>query len=133
MTYKDGYTGVAGVVNVAYPVNNIYENGTVKNDLLTKIITQKYISNMPWLPLESWSDHRRLGLPFFENPSVESPLPNMLQLTGSNYMHNQVNFFAQRLRYPASLKNANQKGYEQAMDALDGEDTNFTPLWWAQK
>ncbi|WP_127130620.1 SusD/RagB family nutrient-binding outer membrane lipoprotein [Pseudoflavitalea rhizosphaerae] len=133
MIYKDGYTGTPGVVNVLYPVNNIYKNGTIKNDQLTKIITQKYISNLPWLPLESWNDHRRLGLPFFENPSVESPLPNMLQLTGTNYMNNQVNFFAQRLRYPASLKNANAKGYAQAMEALGGDDTNFTPLWWAQK
>src|SRR5690606_22491949 len=72
MTYVDGYTGATGTANIAYPVNTIYKNGTVKNDALTKIITQKYIANMPWLPLEAWSDHRRLGLPFFENPAVEN-------------------------------------------------------------
>ena len=58
MNYKDGYTGAAGTVNLKYPENTIYKNGNVKNDLLTKIITQKFIAQTPWLPLETWSDHR---------------------------------------------------------------------------
>ncbi len=40
------------------------------NDALTKIITQKYIASS-LVPEEAWSDHRRLGLPFFENQAVE--------------------------------------------------------------
>ena len=39
MSFVDGYTGATGTVNIAYPVNTIYKNGTVKNDVLTKIIT----------------------------------------------------------------------------------------------
>lgn len=31
---------------------------------MTKIFTQKYIAQVPWLPEEVWSDHRRIGLPF---------------------------------------------------------------------
>ena len=93
MNFKDGYTDAAGVATILYPNNTIYKNGTVKNDLLTKIITQKYIAQNPWLPLEAWNDHRRLGLPFFENPVIENPLTNMPILNNGNFMTNQVKFF----------------------------------------
>jgi hypothetical protein len=133
VTYLDGYTNVVGVMNLKYPKNTIYKNGTVKNDLLTKIITQKFIAQTPWLPLETWSDHRRLGLPFFENPAVETPLTNMPQLTNANFMTNNVNFYGQRLKYPSNFSSNIPGGYQQAVDKLGGEDTVFTPLWWAQQ
>ena len=63
--YVDGYTGEKKTTTYTYPKNSIYKNGTVNNDKLTKIISQKYLAQVPWLPLEAWSDHRRLGLPFF--------------------------------------------------------------------
>ena len=133
VTYKDGYTGVPGVATIKYPVNTIYKNGAVKNDLLTKIITQKFIAQTPWLPLETWNDHRRLGLPFFENPAVEVPLTNLPALTNANFMTNQVNFFPQRLVYPSGLRNSNAAGYAQAVQFLGGADSVLTPLWWAKK
>ncbi len=133
MSFVDGYTGTAGTTNIAYPVNTIYKNGNVRNDALTKIITQKYIANMPWLPLEAWSDHRRLGLPFFENPAVENPLPNLPALNSSNFMTNQVKFYPQRLKFPSSLMNADQDGYNQAVSLLGGPDEVLTPLWWAKQ
>jgi hypothetical protein len=109
-------------------------NGTVKNDQLTKIITQKYIAHMPWLPLEAWSDHRRLGLPFFENIAVELPNNYLPDLTSSNYMTNSVRFFPQRLKYPSSLPNTNPDGYAIATGFLsNGKDEVLTPLWWAKK
>ncbi len=131
--YKDAYTGANGTAQIAYPSNTIYKNGTVKNDKLTKIITQKYIASFPYLPLEAWSDHRRLGLPFFENPAVEQPIATMPQITSGNYSKNQLNFFPQRLRYPSSFKNADQANYDKAVTFLGGEDQIFTPLWWAKK
>ena len=132
MDYIDGYTNAAGTANVLYPVNHLYKNGTVKNDHLTKIITQKFIAHTPWLPLEAWSDHRRLGLPFFENPAVENPLVNMPALNAGNYMTSNVKFFPQRLKYPSSLPSSNADGYEQAVTALGGPDEVLTPLWWAK-
>lgn len=132
MDYIDGYTDAAGVATILYPNNTIYKNGTVKNDLLTKIITQKFISQMPWLPLEAWNDHRRLGLPFFENPAIENPLTNMPALNSGNFMTNQVKFFPQRLKYPSGLRNSNAQGYAQAVEFLGGDDSVFTPLWWAK-
>lgn len=133
VNYKNGYTNAAGTATILYPVNNLYKNGAVKNDQLTKVITQKYIAQVPWLPLESWNDQRRLGLPFFENPNAEAALPNMPDLNSGNYMTGSVKFFPQRLKYPASLKNTNSKGYDQAVAALGGADNVLTPLWWAKK
>ncbi|MEJ5053071.1 SusD/RagB family nutrient-binding outer membrane lipoprotein [Sphingobacterium sp. MYb382] len=131
--YVDAYTGQAGTTQIAYPSNTIYKDGNVKNDKLTKIITQKYISAFPYLPLEAWSDHRRLGLPFFENPAVEQPMATMPQINASNYTKNQVNFFPQRLRYPSSFRNADPENYTKAVSLLEGTDDIFTPLWWAKK
>lgn len=133
MTYKDGYTGAAGTMNMKYPENTIYKNGNVKNDLLTKIITQKFIAQTPWLPLETWNDHRRLGLPFFENPVIENALTDMPQLTTGNYMTNSVKFYGQRLKYPSNFGSNIPSGYAQAVEKLGGPDSVFTPLWWAQQ
>jgi hypothetical protein len=133
MNYKDGLTAVDGTVQIKFPDNTIYKAGAVKNDLLTKIITQKFIAQTPWLPLETWSDHRRLGLPFFENPAIENPLVNMPNLTAGNFMTNSVKNFPQRLRYPSGLKNSNATGYNQAVGFLGGEDGVLTPLWWAKR
>ncbi|WP_315817825.1 SusD/RagB family nutrient-binding outer membrane lipoprotein [Paraflavitalea speifideaquila] len=133
MTFVDGYTNAAGNATIAYPVNNLYKSGAVRNDLLTKVITQKYIAQMPWTPLEGWNDFRRLGLPFIENPTIENPLPNLPDLTSGNYATSNVKFFPQRLAYPSSLKNTNSKGYAQALEFLGGVDNVRTPLWWAKK
>ena len=133
ITYVDGYTKAAGTGTRVYPKNDLYKNGTVKNDLLTKIITQKFIAQSPWLPLETWNDHRRLGLPFFENPAVEQALTNMPALTSDNFMTVNVKFFPQRLKYPSSIAGSNAEGYAQAVAALGGADDVFTPLWWAKK
>lgn len=133
MNFVDGYTGTAGTVSYNYPNNTIYKNGTVKNDLLTKIITQKYLAQLPWLPLEAWNDHRRLGLPFFENPAVDLPLVDMPDITTGNYTTNSVKNFPQRLRYPSGLANSNAEGYAQAVGFLGGADAVLTPLWWAKK
>lgn len=132
MSYVDGYTNASGTANIIYPSNTLYQNGTVKNDRLTKIITQKFIAQNPWLPLETWSDHRRLGLPFFENPAVENPLVNMPALNSGNYMTSDVKFFPQRVRYPARLASSSPAAYAQALAALGGEDNVLTPLWWAK-
>lgn len=133
MNYIDGYTNQAGTTMMNYPDNTIYMNGQVKNDALTKIITQKYLAQLPWLPLEAWNDHRRLGLPFFENPAVDLPLTDLPELNSSNYMTNSIKFFPQRLKYPSSLENSNPDGYQQAVGFLGGPDAVLTPLWWAKK
>lgn len=133
MEYKNGYTGAAGTVQIPYPDNGLYKNGNVKNDHLTKIITQKFIAQFPWLPLEAWNDHRRLGLPFFDNPAIENPLPDMPALNSGNYMTSQIKFFPQRLIYPSELRNSDPEGYQHAVELLGGQDDIFTPLWWAQQ
>ncbi|HVW58882.1 MAG TPA: SusD/RagB family nutrient-binding outer membrane lipoprotein, partial [Puia sp.] len=80
----------------------------------------------------TWNDHRRLGLPFFENPIVEAPMPALPDLNGSSYMTASIKFIPQRVPYPASLANSNKAGYQQAVTELGGPDAVLTPLWWAQ-
>ncbi|MBY5957371.1 SusD/RagB family nutrient-binding outer membrane lipoprotein [Membranicola marinus] len=131
MDYVNGYTDEAGTVEFSYPDNDLYENGNVKNDALTKIMTQKFIAQSPWLPLETWNDHRRLGLPFFENPAVEKSLPNLPALNSSNFMESRWEFFPQRLPYPSNLESNVPEGYSQAVNFLNGPDEVSTPLWWS--
>ena len=129
--YLNGLTGKEESYEYHYPSNGLYKDGTVSNDHLTKIITQKYIAQVPWLPLEAWSDQRRLGLPFFENPMVEKTITNLPALTKENYKESRWEFFPQRLPFPTSLKNNSPKDYADALSKLGGPDEIGTPLWWA--
>lgn len=135
ISYKDGYTGTMKKVTYTYPKNSIYKNGQYNNDHLTKIITQKYIAQTPWLPLEAWSDHRRLGLPFFENQAVEFDYNILTQvpLTRSTCKECRIEFYPKRLRYPAVLQTNNLEGYNQALQKLGGDNKTTTSLWWNLK
>lgn len=133
MDYKNGYTGATGKRMYNYPnAANILYAGHKLNDQLTKIITQKYIANTPWLPLETWSDHRRLGLPFEEIAASSTTLSRMPEWTATSYLGPQKpGYFKQRMKYPSSLKNADPKEYEHAVQLLGGADETVTPIWWA--
>ena len=73
VNYVDGYTNEAKTMTYQYPdANKILYKGKKLNDQLTKIITQKYIAQTPYGALEMWTDHRRLGLPFFDIPANEA-------------------------------------------------------------
>lgn len=133
MKFKDGITNATGTVQIKYADNALYKGGK-KNDQLTKIITQKFLAQVPWVPLENWSDHRRLGLPFFENPTVEKPISTLPGLTDGTYSNASIKFLPQRLKYPSGLQNQNPTGYQQAVGELGGAgDAILTPLWWAQQ
>ncbi|MDO5035694.1 MAG: SusD/RagB family nutrient-binding outer membrane lipoprotein [Porphyromonas sp.] len=131
MRYLDGPTNTIKTVNYKYPTNSIYKGGAVNNDHLNKIITQKFIAQVPWLPLETWSDHRRLGLPFFENPVVEKTIEGYDVLTKSNYMETRWEFFPQRLKYPSSLRNNVPESYNDGVSKLGGPDEIGTKMWWS--
>ena len=88
---------------------------------------------MPYLPLENWSEHRRLGLPFWEIPASSSLMETMPDWTKDSYKEAQKpGYFPQRMVYPNSLSNADPEGYKKAL-SLMGTDKNdaLTPLWWA--
>lgn len=134
MTYVDGYSKEQKTVTYEYPTASKTLYGKALNDHLTKIITQKFIAQTPYLVLEMWSDFRRLGLPFFEIPANES------SMTGSDMVNawnpnswkdgQKWEFYPQRMRYPSSLENAAPEGYKQAVELLGGSDNIITPLWW---
>ena len=68
----------------------------------------------------AWSDHRRLGLPFFENQAVEkdyNPL-NQVPLTVATSKECRWDFYPKRYRYPANIQTNNQAGYAQALQPV---------------
>ena len=136
MDYVDGYTKTPGTITYNYPDASKTMYGKALNDQLNKIITQKYLAQMPWLPLEVWSDFRRLGLPFFEIISAEDPIATLPAWSKTAYQNGQKTaLYPQRMRFPASLKNADPTGYANALQLLGGPnaDATLTPLWWAKK
>ena len=134
MTYVDGYSKEQKTVNYEYPTASKTLYGKALNDHLTKIITQKFIAQTPYLVLEMWSDFRRLGLPFFEIPANESSMTgsDMVNVWNPNSWKDgqKWEFYPQRMRYPSSLENADPEGYKQAVELLGGSDNIITPLWW---
>jgi hypothetical protein len=62
MKYVDGYTDQEGTVQYQYPDGTRTLYGNQLNDHLSKIFTQKYIAQLPYLVQECWSDYRRVGL-----------------------------------------------------------------------
>lgn len=134
MTYVDGYSKEQKTVTYEYPTASKTLYGKALNDHLTKIITQKFIAQTPYLVLEMWSDFRRLGLPFFEIPANESSMTgsDMVNVWNPNSWKDgqKWEFYPQRMRYPSSLENADPEGYKQAVELLGGSDNIIPPLWW---
>ena len=133
--YLDPVSNTMKTMTYKYPVASKTLYGKALNDQLTKIITQKFIANTPWLPLENWSDHRRTGLPFWEMPCGSTEFPYLNGWTKTSYQTGQkVGFYAQRMNYPNSFKNANPTEYKHALELMGMTDENtVTPLWWAKK
>ena len=131
--YLDPVADELKTIEYKYPVASKTLYGKALNDKLTKIITQKYIANTPWLPLENWSDHRRTGLPFWELPVGSTEFNYLDGWTKDAYKNGQkVGFYAQRMNYPNSFKNANPDEYQHALELMGMTDENtVTPLWWA--
>lgn len=106
MTYVDGYSKEQKTVTYEYPTASKTLYGKALNDHLTKIITQKFIAQTPYLVLEMWSDFRRLGLPFFEIPANESSMTgsDMVNVWNPNSWKDgqKWEFYPQRMRYPSS-------------------------------
>ncbi len=135
--YFDAQAGNLAKVTYKYPDKTkcLYKDGL--NTKLAKIITQKYIANTPWLPLENWSDHRRTGLPFWEIPvaSAVNPLSNLEDWTYDTYKNGQrPGLYAQRMIYPNKFKNANPEEYAHALELMgipSNDDKPTYPLWWA--
>ncbi len=135
INYTDPVSGTQQTMTYKYPTASKTLYGKALNDQLTKIITQKYIANTPWLPLENWSDHRRTGLPFWEMPVGSTEFNYLEGWTKDAYKNGQkVGFYAQRMNYPNSFKNANPNEYQHALTLMGMTTENtVTPLWWAKQ
>ena len=129
-------SGGVGTTLYQYPDASKTLYGKALNDHLTKIITQKYIANTPWLPLETWSDHRRTGLPFWEIPASSTEYSFLDGWTKDSYKTGQkATFYPGRMNYPAKFNNASPEEYQHALElmGLSGGEKTCAPLWWAKK
>lgn len=90
-------------------------------ELLEKIITQKYIALYPD-GQEAWSEFRRTGY-----PRVIPVAMNMSM--GSIDTKKQV----ARLPYPVNIKSDFPASYQQGLSLLQGADNGGTKLWWDKK
>ena len=136
INYKDPVSGSMKTMEYKYPdANKILYKGKKLNDQLTKIITQKFIANTPWLPQENWCDHRRTGLPFWELPVTTTDFPYLMEGAKTAYLTGQKpGCYAQRMNYPNSFKNASPEQYKKALSLMGMTNENtITPLWWAIK
>ena len=136
INYTDPVSGDVKTMTYKYPdANKILYKGKKLNDQLTKIITQKFIANTPWLPQENWCDHRRTGLPFWELPVSTTDFPYLMEGAKTAYQTGQKpGCYAQRMNYPNSFKNASPEQYKNALSLMGMTNENtITPLWWAIK
>lgn len=135
--YYDAVAREMKTTTYEYPVASKTLYGKALNDKLAKIITQKYIANTPWLPLETWSDHRRLGLPFWEIPVSSTEYSFLDGWTKDSYKNGQkAGYYPGRMNYPAKFNNASPEEYKHALELMgmaDGNEKTCVPLWWAKK
>lgn len=134
--YYNPVTGLEDYTAYEYPDASKTLYGVALNDHLAKIITQKYIANTPWLPLETWSDHRRTGLPFWEIPSSSTEYNFLDGWTKDSYKNGQkATYYPGRMNYPAKFNNASPEEYQRALElmGMTGGEKTCTPLWWARK
>lgn len=84
-------------------------------------MTQKFLAQMLWLPLEITNDYRRTGLPFNENPYFDEGSLTYMQdfYNSSNYTESIVDFTYCRVRYPVELQSKNVLGYTRALELLE--------------
>ncbi len=113
--------------NIAGTSANFDDNSGAGNTQLEKIITQKYISLLPDVSIEAWSDKRRLNLPRFDvcayrDPATYGAAPSSITDPRS---------FIKRVRIPATESVNNTVEYNKgvALMGAGGDHTN-TPLWW---
>ncbi|MDE6183557.1 MAG: SusD/RagB family nutrient-binding outer membrane lipoprotein, partial [Rikenellaceae bacterium] len=136
--YKDKPTLFSYKAGAVKQVTYKYPKGVLPtcNDALTKILTQKFIAQSPYLPLEIWSDYRRLNLPFFENPVSELQISNMPWYTPAKSGVFSAENVPARAFYPSTFSTNSPESYNAAVDLLskpgkDGDKVN-TPLRWAK-
>ncbi|PKV50300.1 SusD/RagB-like outer membrane lipoprotein [Aquimarina sp. MAR_2010_214] len=109
-----GSNGITAVSNITIAWNS----GATNEEKLERIITQKWIAMFPD-GQEAWSEFRRTGYPKI--------FPVAVNNSGGTV---DSNIQVRRLPFPASERNTNPQGVEQARTLLGGADNGGTRLWW---
>jgi hypothetical protein len=124
---RDAY--VASTAQNTYGTSVSFTNNSGKtylgksvDDVMSKILTQKYIALFPDGGWEAWADHRRLHLP------ILIPFAGGLDARYTTRDGSPANF-TRRITYPAIEALNNKAFYDKAVGE-QGADSETTPVWW---
>jgi hypothetical protein len=110
--YERGVKGAIEQWGAAMPANYFTNVDAAYNGTLSRILMQKYYA-LFFTDYQQWFEYRRTGLPV---------LP-----IGAGMLNGQK--MPVRFLYPVSQRVYNASGYQQAVDAMGGDDINIK-VWW---
>lgn len=112
--YKNGVTSIIEQWGAVVPANYFTNTNVGYNQSLERIMLQKYLS-LFFVDHQQWYEFNRTGLPM---------LPNNGGLMNDGKM-------PKRFMYPPNAKVMNPENYQNAAQAIGGDNIN-TKLWWQQ-
>ena len=112
--YKNGVTSIIEQWGAVVPANYFTNTNVAYNQSLERIMLQKYLS-LFFVDHQQWYEFNRTGLPM---------LPNNGGLMNDGKM-------PKRFMYPPNAKMMNPENYQNAAQAIGGDNIN-TKLWWQQ-
>ncbi|WP_187477580.1 SusD/RagB family nutrient-binding outer membrane lipoprotein [Amniculibacterium sp. G2-70] len=112
--YKNGVTSIIEQWGAVVPANYFTNTNVAYNQSLERIMLQKYLS-LFFVDHQQWYEFNRTGLPM---------LPNNGGLMNDGKM-------PKRFMYPPNAKVMNPENYQNAAQAIGGDNIN-TKLWWQQ-
>ena len=132
--YLNGTSGQIDFVDPVKAENSIkamntlgvkWDEGASKEEMLQRIITQKWIANFP-LSCEAWAEYRRTGYPKL--------FPNRVNLSNGDINTNEQ---VRRLIYSDTEINTNNAELQKGIELLNQENTGSisgdkggTHVWW---
>lgn len=115
--YKDAFNAQYNMKALITTTPN-WDDATTQEQQLEKIVTQKWLACYPE-GTEAWTEQRRTGYPKLFKVKVNN---------SGNKIDTDV--MIRRLPFPASLQKDFPAQYTALTNALGGDDTGGTRLWW---
>lgn len=114
----------ANNINALATTTIMWDAGATKEQMLEKIITQKWLALFPE-GQEAWAEYRRTGYPK-QFPVVQNLSEGSFNGTNGGPITGDV----RRIPYPVAEYQSNKAAVTAAVAALGGKDDGNTRLWW---
>ena len=110
--YQKGVTAAIQQWGLTVPANYFENEFTEYDGTLERIMQQKFFA-LYFCDYQQWFEHNRTGLPI---------IPRGDGVPSANQM-------PKRFKYPAALQRTNLKNYQEARDAMGGDDFSIKLFW----